>query len=269
MKTVIYQVSVGNPPAFYNTCIASAKRYCEKYGIDHIVQTEPTLKIRPLNSARSVPAVERYGYLPVFEKENAFALLGEYDKVCIIDCDIYIRDNAPNVFDEIDLDTPFAGVRECDAPITPQYRNKLFKFSHGQYEKFPEIMKEYHPQHGVPFYNMGLMLCTTKLLEHLNGDTPEQFIRRKEFEGFVNGEGHWKWSTDQTLLNYWIKKEGIVTKNLDWRWNTIFKAVRDDVLPESYFLHFVLSSKLPRQGAEIPEIVKDLTRLPPGIRGLG
>ncbi|KKM95451.1 hypothetical protein LCGC14_1188230, partial [marine sediment metagenome] len=61
--------------------LRDAIAYCEKYGIDHIVQTEPILKIRPINSHRSVPAVERYGYLPVFEKENAFALLGEFDKV--------------------------------------------------------------------------------------------------------------------------------------------------------------------------------------------
>ena len=265
----MYQVSVGNPPPPYcATCNASVKRYCEKFDIDHIVQRDPILKIKPLNNQRQGRAAMTKDYLPIYEKENAFALLGEYDKVCIVDSDIYIRDNAPNIFDQIDLDTPFAGVRECDAPITPEYRNKLLKFSKGQYETFPEIMKEYDKSHGVPFYNMGLMLFTTKLLEHLNGDTPEQFIRRKEFEPFVNGEGHWQWSQDQTLLNYWIKTEGIVTKNLDWRWNTMFKAARDDMLHEAYFIHFVLSSKLPRGGAEISEIVKDLSKAR-GIRKLG
>ena len=149
MKTLIYQVKVGTPPAFYDTCIDSVKRYCAKYNINHIIQKEPILKIRPLNSCRSGPAVERLGYLPIYEKENAFNYLGEYDKICIVDADIYIRDTAPNIFDEIDLETPFAGVRECDMPLTPQYFTKIEKFSRGQYETFPDIIareytKEYY-----------------------------------------------------------------------------------------------------------------------------
>jgi hypothetical protein len=43
--------------------------------------------------------------------------------------------------------------------------------------------------------------------------------------------------------------------NLDWRWNTIQMAVEPDRLREAYFGHFVLSSKMPRGGAEIPEII--------------
>ena len=73
MKRMIYQVKVGpTPPKFYDTCIASVKRYCEKYDIDHKLLTEPKLKIVPLKSCRSSQAVERLGYLPIFEKENAF-----------------------------------------------------------------------------------------------------------------------------------------------------------------------------------------------------
>ena len=71
MKRLIYQVKVGpNPPVYYDTCIRSAAEYCTKYGIDHVVQTEPILKIRPVNSHRSEQAVERLGYLPIYEKEN-------------------------------------------------------------------------------------------------------------------------------------------------------------------------------------------------------
>ena len=69
MKRMIYQVKVGpNPPAFYDTCIASVADYCEKYGIDHIIQTEPLLKIRPVRSCRSEAAVERLGFLPIIQR---------------------------------------------------------------------------------------------------------------------------------------------------------------------------------------------------------
>ena len=61
------------------------------------------------------------------------------------------------------MDTSFAGVNECDMPLTPQYFHKITGFSRAQYGKFPDIMKE-DGKYGVPFYNMGLMLFTTKLL---------------------------------------------------------------------------------------------------------
>jgi hypothetical protein len=47
-------------------------------------------------------------------------------------------------------------------------------------------------------------------------------------------------------------------QNIDWRWNALFKGIRDEKLPESYFLHFFLSGNLPKKGAEIPKIVKNL-----------
>ena len=265
MKTLIYQVNVGTPPAFYQTCINSVAQYCKRYDIVHFIQLKPILKIKPLRSERGTMKLD---YLPIFEKENAFEFLKAYDKVCIIDADIYIRDNVPNIFDEIDMDTAFAGVRECDMPLTPKYQHKIQGFSTKQYEMFPEIMKEHTTEYGVPFYNMGLMLFTKKLQEYLSRMTPEQFIRQEQFEGFVNGKGHWKWSTDQTLLNYWVKTSGMETKNLSWKWNALFKAVRDEELPESYFIHFFLSDNLPQQGATIPKIVKDLD-LASNIKGHG
>jgi hypothetical protein len=259
VKTLIYQVKVGpNPPAFYDTCINSAKEYCAKYGIDHIVQTEPLLKIRPLNSKRSKEAVERLGYLPIYEKENAFNYLTEYDKIAIVDSDIYIRDTAPNIFDALG-DATFGAVAERDMPLTTEYINKIMKYSSGQYKPLTDVDWKWSVTHGAEFYNMGLMVFSNKILDYLNGETPEQFIRRKEFERFVDGEGNWKWSTDQTLLNYWVKKSGMSVKNLDWRWNCLFKGIRDDKLTQSYFIHFFLSGRLPRGGAEIPEIVRDLS----------
>lgn len=259
MKRMIYQVKVGpNPPAFYDTCINSAAEYCKKYGIDHVVQTEPILKIRPLNSHRSKEAVERLGYLPIYEKENAFAYLDEYDQIAIVDSDIFIRDSAPNIFEELEEDTVFAGVRECDMPLTQEYIKKIKGYSQAQYGRLNDVKWDKSNSYGIAFYNMGLMVFSNKLKNYLNGETPEQFIRRKEFERFVNGEGSWKWSTDQTLLNYWVQKSGMKTKNLDWRWNSLFKGIKDENLKDSYFIHFFLSSKLPKNGAEIPSIVKNL-----------
>lgn len=254
---MIYQVKVGpNPPPFYDVCIDSVERYCQRYGIVHKVQTDPILKIRPLNSQRSTNAVERLGYLPIFEKENAFDYLNEYDKIAIIDSDIFVRDTAPNIFDELD-DEVFTGVRECDMPLTPEYQKKIRNYSQAQYGRLNDVNWE-KSQYGIPFYNMGLMLFSNRIADYLNGETPEQFIRRPEFERFVNGEGNWRWSTDQTLLNYWVQKSGMKKKNLDWKWNALFKGIKDDMLPEAHFIHFFLANNLPQKGKEIPQIITDL-----------
>jgi hypothetical protein len=269
MTNLIYQVCVGpNPPAFYETCIASAKQYAVRIGAGHIVLREPELKIRPLNSHRSEQAVERLGYLPIYEKEVAFKYLDQYDNIAIIDSDIFIRDTAPDIFEQLDEDTVFAGVAERDMPLTTEYIQKIKAYTQGQYGSLKDVDWKWSPTHGAEFYNMGLMLFSNKLTEYLNGETPEQFIRRPEFERFVNGEGNWKWSTDQTLLNYWVKKSGMKVKNLDWKWNALFKGVKDEVLQDAHFMHFFLANNLPQKGAEIPSIIQNLDKAS-NIKGHG
>lgn len=266
-KTLIYQVKVGNnPPSYYDTCIESVSKYCKKYGIDHIVQTEPKLKIQPLNSHRSKNAM-RLNFLPIFEKECAFEYLDQYDKIAIIDSDIYIRDKAPNLFDQINMDTDFAGVVEREMPITKAYAKKIKKYSQGQYQDLKDVDWKWNDR-GAEFFNMGMMLITSNIKKHLKGQTPLEFIRRPEFEKFVNGEGNWRWSTDQTLLNYWVKKSGMKKKHLDWKWNVLFKGVKDEKLHDAYFIHFFMSANLPQKGEEIPEIVKDLSKAK-NIKGHG
>jgi len=105
---------------------------------------------------------------------------------------------------------------------------------------------------------MGLMLMNKSLTKHLKGETANQFIRRPEFKAFVDGMGPWKWSTDQTLLNYWIQKERIKTKHIDWRYNTLFSTVPESQLKSAYFVHFFLKDKLPNQGENVEELMKQV-----------
>lgn len=240
MKTLIYQVAVGPPSSLYQSCQASVSRYCKKYNIDHHVQTEPLLRIRPLNSHRSTEAVERLGYLPIFEKENAFAYLDQYDAVCILDSDIYCRDHAPNIFLEIG-NHDFAAVIERDIPANARHQRKLRKYSQSQYGPLTQEADFRWDQHGAGFYNMGLMLMNRSINRYISPDTPEQFLRRPEFQRFVDGHGAWRWSTDQTLLNYWVRTSGMTVRDLDWRWNALYGVVPDPDIKQSWFVHFFLA----------------------------
>ena len=51
----------------------------------------------------------------------------------------------------------------------------------------------------------------------------------------MDGVGFYKWSTDQMLLNWWVKKEQMKVKNMDWRWNHYIIPVEKHKQKESYF----------------------------------
>lgn len=251
-ETLIYQVAVGEVQPFWEDCIRSVSRYCERHGHDHVVQRQPVLKIAPVDSARSVNAL-RLGYLPILEKSNALNYLNYYEQVLVLDADVYVREDAPDIFRT--STTPFAGVIEREMPLTVQYRDKIRKYSKGQFERLNTVNWHWNDE-GAEFFNMGVMLLDSSILPFLEGQTPQQFLRRPEFERFINGEGHWKWSTDQTLLNWWIKHSGISVTHLNWRWNALYGAVQD--VSEAHFVHFFLAAKMDHRGGEIPEIIKGL-----------
>ena len=206
MKRLIYQVYTGKKLRLYDHCVDSVKNYAEEHGIDYIRQTTPIMMIKPdvFATNRSKESYEKYGgFLPIYEKENAFDYFDRYDQICIIDADIWVRPKSPNIFLELEDSSgtaEFAGVVERLAPIQDWYKEKLRGYTRMQYSNLSDVNWEWN-ENGALFYNMGLMLMDKKITEYLKGQTGKQFIQRSEFKDFVDGQGAWKWSTDQTLLN--------------------------------------------------------------------
>ena len=262
-KQLIYQVYVGNRSKLYDHCVQSVAAYCKKYGIDHVVQTVPKLRIKPdvFATNRSKESYGKHGgFLPIYEKENAFEYFDRYDQIAVVDADIWIRDTAPNIFDSLLDDVDFAGVIEGEMPITEEYRKKILNYSMMQYSNLNRDWKR-DPATGYEFMNMGLMVMNKSITKYLRGDTPMEFITRPEFKDFVDGKGAWKWSTDQTLLNYWIRKEKMKLQSLNWVWNALYTGVKMDKIPEAHFIHFFLKDKLPNKGENISELVKQIELL--------
>ena len=257
MRTLIYQVYVGKRSRLYDVCTKSVSEYAEKVGADYICQRQPILKIKPdiFSTNRSKESYEKHGgFLPIYEKEVAFDYFDKYDQICIIDADIYVRHTAPNIFDELDPEVyDFGGVVESSMPIPDWYQKKILNYSQMQYGSLNMNWK-FSPITGFPFMNMGMMLMGKGLQKYLKGQTAKQFIERSEFKQFVDGLGPWKWSTDQTLLNWWIRKENMMIKNLDWRWNGLFTA--NDRIKECHFVHFFLKDKLPERGENIEALME-------------
>lgn len=257
MKRLIYQVYVGKRKRLYDHCTASVEAYAKRIGADYICQRTPILMIKPdvFQMNRSKESYEKHGgYLPIYEKENAFAYLKNYNQIAIIDADIWIRSDSPNIFDEVEEEYDFAAVAEREMPITEKYRNKIINYSRMQYSSIRNVDWKWNDQFGAEFFNMGVMVLNKRIEKYLKDETPRQFLNRPRFKPFVDGLGPWKWSTDQTLLNTWIKEEKMNVKHLDWKYNGLYTA--NTKIKECHFVHFFLKDLLPNKGENIEELMK-------------
>ena len=252
---LIYQVYVGKRSRLYDHCTKSAEEYAKKIGADYICQRQPILRIKPdiFSTNRSKESYEKHGgFLPIYEKENAFDYFDKYDQIAIIDSDIWIRPTAPDIFEDLDPEYDFGAVVESEMNIEPWYVQKIANYSRMQYGSL-KIDWTYNDRTGFPFMNMGLMVMNKSFQKYLNGQTAREFLDRHEFKMFIDGMGAWKWSTDQTLLNYWIRKEKMNIKKMDPKWNGLFTAVQN--INECHFVHFFLKDKLPERGENVEQLM--------------
>ena len=73
MKRLIYQVYVGKRSKLYDHCTNSVKEYCRKYGLGHVVQKSPILRIKPdvFATNRSKESYENTaGFFPFMRKKT-------------------------------------------------------------------------------------------------------------------------------------------------------------------------------------------------------
>ena len=272
-KRLIYQVYTGKRSKLYDHCTASVKAYAEDINekespnnrVDYIIQTQPIMKIKPdvFATNRSKESYEKYGgFLPIYEKENAFNYWDRYDQIAIIDADVWIRPGTENIFNVMNHETEYDGMAERTAPILPWYKEKLIGYTRMQYSSLTDVDWRWN-ESGAHFYNMGVMLLNRHIVQYLKGkskryETGREFIERPEFKRFVDGLGAWKWSTDQTLLNYWVKKEKMEQQELSWKWNALYTAISNEDAKKAYFVHFFLKDKLPNRGEDVEKLMEDV-----------
>lgn len=261
MKQMIYQVAVGPKSKLYEHCIESVANYCKKYGIEHIVQRQPILRICPdiFATNRSTESYKKYGgYLPIFEKENAFDYFYRFDDIAIIDADIYIRPDAPNIFDHFDSSAyDFGACAEREMPVTPEYAQKIHNYSRMQYSNLSDVDWQWNTL-GAKFYNMGMIVMNKSIVKHFKGQNAREFLNRVEFKRFVDGDGAWKWSTDQTLLNWWVKKVPLQVQDMEWKFNALYNGVTEKSIVDAYFVHFFLKNKLPDRGEDVNTLMSQI-----------
>lgn len=250
MRQLVFQVTVGEAQdsPLYKICTQTVESYAKIIGADYFRLKEPRLRITPDQRVtnRSIESFKKHGgYLPIFEKMVALELLSNYDQIAIIDADVEVADFSRSIFDDVPPTCELAAVVERNMPVVRSYRKKLAAYSENQFGPLPGIDWRWNSS-GAHFYNMGVLVINRSLLARLSGMSAHSFITQPKFKDFVDGIGNWKWSTDQTLLNYWIKSERLDVLELEWKWNSLFGAIPPRKIRKARFVHYFLGDHIPR-----------------------
>ena len=246
---LIFQVYVGPFDPVFDVCTKSVAAYAERIGASYMILRQPTLRVMPGPANERSEGATRLGYLPIFEKMNAFDLLGRHDQVAVIDADVWVRGSVEeSVFDELEPGTAFGAVPENTLPLTREYATKVRAYAKAQYGHVPGYPRA--PGSPPEFMNMGVMV-----LDRAIAGWGRDLTHDPRSQPFIDGVGSWRWSTDQTLLNVALRRDRIPMTRLPWKWNALHGAIPPAESRRANFVHFFLRAHHDRP---IEELIKEV-----------
>lgn len=209
MKTLIYQYWQGPVARGVQSSMDNIKAYAERIGADYRLD---------LNKPQ---AVDVCGMPMRFEWLNPMIdpSFWEYDKIAIIDCDIWCTDNlTESVFDDFT-----AGVGACREPFIEWLRGHTL---HGhinstQDERWATKVKELNveaprnEQGKLKVYNAGMVLFSKEGLKYAR----ENWLTFKEYIDFMKGYPPY-YTEDQAYLHTMCCGFGTDFQELDYSWNS-------------------------------------------------
>jgi hypothetical protein len=195
MKNLIYIVSIDHDSStiknssYATYCIKTWKYWCNKHNIDLMVITEHD---------------ERFGR-PIWNKELVYEKAKEYDKIGVIDSDTMIHWNAPNIFDSVTDEI-------CGVPDTGDFRWILNSLDVYGDHFFPEWEKPEVSE----YFNAGVLFFHNKYLDVFKQVLDFYLDNQPELDAWNKGGGR-----EQTILNYFMKRNNVKKKELVHEWNLV------------------------------------------------
>jgi hypothetical protein len=192
-KNLIYIISISDSTSkidhtkYSEYCINSWKYWCDKNDVD--------LKVVTIND-------DRCGKV-VWNKELIFERAEGYEKIGIVDADTMIKWNAPNIFNSFDDDF-------C---MTRDLVNWNWVYSSIQnYSKFFKNIQldiSNYGNAGVIFFHKLYLPLFKEVFEFYQEN-------KKELDSWDKGGGR-----EQTILNFFLKKNNVDIKFIDGSWNLL------------------------------------------------
>jgi len=158
MKKVVYQLDIGDARhrwrgAYDEYTIPSAKKYAKKIGADFITIKEPVDEAKSLRSAYQRSIATKVYLFREFLKTD-------YEKMLFLDCDVFVRDNAPDIF-------------EYDQH---KYHDLLIhRISGGANRHHAEMAKDGLNSEAVQFYNTGVFVTGRYSAERIHQSIVELY----------------------------------------------------------------------------------------------
>ena len=159
MRKVVYQIDVRNRrreawrEAYEEYTIPSAKKYAKKIGADFITIKEPADEVKSLRLVYQQSIATKVYIFREFLKTD-------YEKMLFLDCDIFVRDNAPDIF-------------EYDQH---KYNDLLIRRISGLGNKMHmEAAKDVLNSEAAQFYNTGVFVTGRYSAERINQSIVELY----------------------------------------------------------------------------------------------
>lgn len=209
-KNLIYIVAIDHNTSANKTsdysqfCINTWKYWCNKHNIDLIVNTKHDTRFSR----------------PIWNKELIYDIGKEYDKIGIVDSDTMIRWDAPNIFNNIGKE--FAGV--VDNADLRWIINSLDVYENAFFKTWDRPNYNEYFNAGVLFFDKEYLTIFKQVLDF--------YLENQEIlDNWNKGGGR-----EQTILNYFLKKNNVNKKELLPEWN-LFSIHRKDMFKHNWQLN--------------------------------
>ena len=205
IKTAIFTANIGGGSDCLPAML-SAQWYAGRHGIDYFVCEEPAI---------------RFLY-PPFEKHQCFRLFDMgYDRVLILDRDILVAPDTPNIFESHpDMDTLYAF--DESMPDETMNRDPIVSGIKG------ELQWPRNERGTYKYFNSGVVIISRNFKDFTSGfrDLPETRSMRR--------------FPEQTSMNYLAIKRGVRFESLEQHWNRMDMGIPDPGNRRygSHFIHY-------------------------------
>jgi len=233
-KNIVFIIDIknnGKTKREYEISIKSWKHFCDKYDHQLIVMDEPIMKIEDMGVIW-----QRYFLFDILEHNKI-----SFNQVCIVDADTIVHPDTPDFFELTDNKYTLVhddGNFDWIIRSMENYNKHLFDTE--------EVFNWYE------YYNSGFQI--------VNSSHKDFFNTVKEF--YLHNSDKIKWcqrtygvGTDQTPLNYLLRKESIEVKTLPYSYNMSCMNAKECVNEQmqhtkaGYVMHF---NGLPNKDESVP-----------------
>lgn len=245
MKKAIFCVALGKKNKMYELSLKTITQYAKKVGAELIVHETPYFNIdweitKPFKATKKA----RYAWV---EKLYALKLLETYDRVLLLDTDIFITPHAPDIFAAYSDDTKNYVLSES------LYDHRPDRDGYLDIDRLEDALgpMPHWPKQGElkRYFNSGVVLFSKKTNVHAD-------FSLTELKHIFNDVVY----VDQTYLNYLLFKHPNDVGELDANYNLIAHLHTNRNRHNGYFIHHAVNGYGISKSLKIHTFANDYSR---------